>query len=58
VCPHSTPGITGVQQALAGAGVKVVMGGAETQCDAAKGATVAEDLLTREPNAAEFTTFQ
>ena len=30
-------------------GVKVIIGGAETKCDAAKGATVAEDLLTRGP---------
>jgi hypothetical protein len=29
-----------------------VMGGAETKCDSAQGATVAEDLLTREPNLA------
>ena len=42
--------IKGVQDALTAAGVRVVLGGAETQCDAAKGATVAEDLLTREPN--------
>jgi ABC-type sugar transport system substrate-binding protein len=42
--------INGVKDALGAAGVKVVIGGAETQCDAAKGATVAEDLLTREPN--------
>jgi len=42
--------IQGVKDALTSAGVKVVIGGAETQCDAAKGATVAEDLLTREPN--------
>ena len=42
--------IQGVKDALEGTGVKVVMGGAETKCDAAQGATVAEDLLTREPN--------
>jgi ABC-type sugar transport system substrate-binding protein len=42
--------IQGVKDALAGTGVDVVIGGAETQCDAAKGATVAEDLFTREPN--------
>ncbi len=41
--------IQGVKDALEGTGVKVIIGGAETQCDAAKGATVAEDLLTREP---------
>jgi simple sugar transport system substrate-binding protein len=42
--------IQGVKDALAGTGVKIVMGGAETKCDSAQGATVAEDLLTREPN--------
>jgi len=42
--------IEGVKSALEQLGVKVVMGGAETKCDAAQGATVAEDLLTREPN--------
>src|SRR5829696_5507065 len=42
--------IDGVKKALEGTGVKVIIGGAETKCDAAQGATVAEDLLTREPN--------
>ena len=42
--------IQGVKDALQGTGVKVIIGGAETKCDAAQGATVAEDLLTREPN--------
>jgi len=42
--------IQGVKDALNGTGVKVIIGGAETKCDAAQGATVAEDLLTREPN--------
>jgi simple sugar transport system substrate-binding protein len=42
--------IQGVKDALQGTKVKIVMGGAETKCDAAQGATVAEDLLTREPN--------
>lgn len=42
--------IQGVQDALKDTGVKIVIGGAETKCDAAQGATVAEDLLTREPN--------
>jgi len=42
--------IEGVKSAMETLGVKVVMGGAETKCDAAQGATVAEDLLTREPN--------
>jgi ABC-type sugar transport system substrate-binding protein len=42
--------IEGVKSAMDALGVKVVMGGAETKCDAAQGATVAEDLLTREPN--------
>lgn len=42
--------IQGVKDALEGTGVKVIIGGAETKCDAAQGATVAEDLLTREPN--------
>jgi ABC-type sugar transport system substrate-binding protein len=41
--------ITGVKDALAGTGVNVVIGGAETKCDSAQGATVAEDLLTRNP---------
>jgi simple sugar transport system substrate-binding protein len=41
--------IKGVQDALAGTGVKVILGGAETKCDAATGATVAQDLFTREP---------
>jgi ribose transport system substrate-binding protein len=42
--------IQGVKDALEGTGVKVIIGGAETKCDAAQGATVAEDLLTRQPN--------
>lgn len=42
--------IQGVKDALEGTGVNVVIGGAETKCDSAQGATVAEDLLTREPN--------
>ena len=42
--------IEGVKSAMEDLGVKVVLGGAETKCDAAQGATVAEDLLTREPN--------
>ena len=42
--------IQGVKDALTSTGVKVIIGGAETKCDAAQGATVAEDLLTREPN--------
>jgi len=42
--------IKGVQDALQGTGVKVIIGGAESKCDAAKGAAVAEDLLTRSPN--------
>jgi ABC-type sugar transport system substrate-binding protein len=42
--------IQGVKDALAGTGVDVVIGGAETKCDAATGATVAQDLFTREPN--------
>ena len=41
--------IQGVQDALEGTGVEVIIGGAETKCDSAQGATVAEDLLTREP---------
>ena len=41
--------IQGVKDALEGTGVKVIVGGAETKCDSAQGATVAEDLLTREP---------
>jgi ABC-type sugar transport system substrate-binding protein len=42
--------IDGVKKAMEALGVKVVMGGAETKCDAAQGATVAEDLLTKEPD--------
>ena len=42
--------IKGVKDALEGTGVKVVVGGAETKCDAAKGATVAQDLFTRVPD--------
>jgi simple sugar transport system substrate-binding protein len=42
--------IQGVEDALHGTGVNVVIGGAETKCDSAQGATVAQDLLTREPN--------
>jgi ABC-type sugar transport system substrate-binding protein len=42
--------IQGVKDALKDTGVKIVIGGSETGCDSAKGATVAEDLLTREPN--------
>jgi simple sugar transport system substrate-binding protein len=42
--------IQGVKAALAGTGVKIIMGGAETKCDSAQGASVAEDLLTRQPN--------
>ncbi len=41
--------IQGVKDALEGTGVNVIIGGAETKCDSAQGATVAEDLLTREP---------
>lgn len=44
--------IEGVKGAMQELGVKVVLGGAETKCDAAQGATVAEDLLTREPTLA------
>jgi simple sugar transport system substrate-binding protein len=42
--------IQGVKDALEGTGVEIIMGGAETKCDSAQGATVAEDLLTREPD--------
>jgi len=42
--------IQGVKDALEGTGVNIIIGGAETKCDSAQGATVAEDLLTREPN--------
>ena len=42
--------IQGVKDALEGTGVTVILGGADTKCDSAQGATVAEDLLTREPN--------
>jgi ABC-type sugar transport system substrate-binding protein len=39
-----------VQDALEDSGVNIIIGGAETKCDSAQGATVAEDLLTREPD--------
>jgi ABC-type sugar transport system substrate-binding protein len=42
--------IQGVKDALEGTGVEIVIGGAETKCDSAQGATVAEDLLTRAPD--------
>ncbi|MGD9997133.1 MAG: substrate-binding domain-containing protein [Ilumatobacteraceae bacterium] len=42
--------IQGVKDALEGTGVEVIIGGAETKCDSAQGATVAEDLLTRAPD--------
>jgi simple sugar transport system substrate-binding protein len=42
--------IEGVAKALEGTGVNVIIGGAETECDSAQGATVAQDLLTRQPN--------
>ncbi len=42
--------INGVKQELAGTGINVVMGGAETKCDAATGASVAQDLITKNPN--------
>jgi simple sugar transport system substrate-binding protein len=42
--------IQGVKDALEGTGVEIIIGGAETKCDSAQGATVAEDLLTREPD--------
>ena len=42
--------IEGVEKALKDTGVNVIMGGAETECDSAQGATVAQDLLTRAPN--------
>jgi ABC-type sugar transport system substrate-binding protein len=42
--------IQGVKDALKDTGVEIIMGGAETKCDAAKGAGVAEDLFTRKPN--------
>ncbi|MEP7055229.1 MAG: sugar ABC transporter substrate-binding protein [Actinomycetota bacterium] len=48
--PNLDARIKGVQDALKGTGVKVVVAGGETGCDAAKGATVAEDLLTKNPN--------
>ncbi|MFI5960110.1 sugar ABC transporter substrate-binding protein [Cryptosporangium sp. NPDC051539] len=41
--------IQGVKKALEGTGVNVIIGGAETKCDAAKGTTVAQDLFTRSP---------
>jgi ABC-type sugar transport system substrate-binding protein len=42
--------IEGVENALKDTGVTVIKGGAETECDSAQGATVAQDLLTRAPN--------
>lgn len=44
--------IQGVKDALEDSGVEVIMGGAESKCDSAQGATVAEDLLTRAPDLA------
>jgi len=41
--------INGVKKELAGTGVNIVMGGAETKCDAATGASVAQDLITKNP---------
>jgi simple sugar transport system substrate-binding protein len=42
--------IAGVQSAMEELGVEVLLGGAETKCDPAQGATVAEDLFTQEPD--------
>jgi ABC-type sugar transport system substrate-binding protein len=41
--------INGVKQELAGTGINVVIGGAETKCDTATGASVTQDLITKNP---------
>ncbi len=41
--------IDGVKKELAGTGINVVIGGAETKCDTATGASVTQDLITKNP---------
>lgn len=41
--------IDGVKKELAGTGINVVIGGAETKCDTATGASVTQDLITKYP---------
>ena len=48
--PNLDERIDGVKSALAGTGVKVVIGAQQTTCDPKIGATVTEDLLTKYPN--------
>jgi len=48
--PNLDQRIDGVKAALAGTGVKVVMGGQQTLCDTKTGAAVTQDLLTKYPN--------
>jgi ribose transport system substrate-binding protein len=48
--PNLDERIDGVKTALAGTGVKVVIGAQQTTCDPKIGATVTEDLLTKYPN--------
>ena len=47
--PNLDQRIDGVKKALAGTGVKVVIGAQQTLCDTKTGATVTQDLLTRYP---------
>ena len=48
--PNLDQRIDGVKKALAGTGVKVVIGAQQTLCDTKTGATVTQDLLTRYPD--------
>ena len=48
--PNLDQRIDGVKAALAGTGVKVVIGGEQTTCDPKIGAAVTQDLLTKYPD--------
>jgi len=48
--PNLDQRIDGVKAALAGTGVKVVIGGQQTLCDPKTGAAVTQDLLTKYPD--------
>jgi ABC-type sugar transport system substrate-binding protein len=48
--PNLDARIAGVKDALAGTGVKVVIGAQQTTCDTKIGAAVTQDLLTKYPN--------
>jgi ABC-type sugar transport system substrate-binding protein len=48
--PNLDQRIDGVKKALAGTGVKVVIGAQQTLCDTKTGATVTQDLLTKYPD--------